>query len=99
VGALAIAGHRYDVVTVPAGAVLRSPEGAFLFVVSADGRAFARRSIDVGRTIVGLATVLAGLDEGERVVVSGGEWLAAQQAMGETTQDLVPPGSPKAVGP
>ncbi|MDR4307741.1 efflux RND transporter periplasmic adaptor subunit [Chelatococcus sambhunathii] len=59
-----------QVVTAPEDAVQRGPQGAYAFVVGADGAA-ERRRIVVARQADGLAVVGEGLRAGERVVTGG----------------------------
>jgi hypothetical protein len=53
---------------VPSSAVLNSPEGPYVLVVSPD-RSFRARGIELGRVSRGFATVLSGLDERETIIV------------------------------
>lgn len=69
--------------TVKAGAVLRSPEGTEVFVVSSDRRTFTRRKVEIGNVIYGLAAVISGLSPGEQVAAKhtlalDAEWRSRQ---------------------
>ena len=66
-GWLSLPERRQDALTIPVGAVLDTPAGAFVFVASANRRTFTRRRIETGRLASGLATVVSGLREGEKV--------------------------------
>jgi len=66
-GWLSLPERRQDALTIPAGAVLDRPDGTFVFVASAGRRTFARRRIETGRPVSGLAIVMSGLREGEKV--------------------------------
>jgi HlyD family secretion protein len=55
---------------LPAGAWVADSGGAWVFVVSADGRTAERREVRTGRRSSAQVEVLAGLQPGERVVVS-----------------------------
>ncbi|MBL8580850.1 MAG: efflux RND transporter periplasmic adaptor subunit, partial [Rhizobiaceae bacterium] len=58
------------VVVVPAPAVQRGPEGAYVYVVTADGKA-EMRPVEVSLIQDGLAVIGSGVTEGDRVVVDG----------------------------
>ncbi len=81
------------VLVVPSTAVLQSGEGPYVLAQSPDGRHLARRPVRIGRTAAGLAVVVAGLTEGERVAVRGAFFLDAEQRLGPG------PGSTAAVRP
>jgi hypothetical protein len=68
------------VLVVPANAVLQSPEGPYVFA-SRNGRTFVRRPVTVGKTIFGLATVLSGLYEQERVATRIAFFLDAEDRL------------------
>jgi HlyD family secretion protein len=53
------------------GAFYADSGGAWVFVLDADGKYAARRSVKLGRRAAGKVEVLGGLSAGERVIVSG----------------------------
>ncbi len=53
------------------GAFHADSGGAWVFVLDADGKYAARRSVKLGRRAAGKVEVLGGLSAGERVIVSG----------------------------
>lgn len=59
-----------QVVTVPATAVQRGPQGAYAFVVKTDGTVDMRK-IAIGEVSEGYAVVQDGIKEGEQVVTEG----------------------------
>jgi len=59
-----------DATVVPAAAVQRGPDGAYVYVVDKDDKAQVRQ-ITTGLQTEALAVVKSGLKEGERVVVTG----------------------------
>jgi multidrug efflux system membrane fusion protein len=61
---------RKDVLTVPAAAIQRGPEGIFAWVIDEKDVAHAR-PITAGPTTADRTIVASGLSEGERVVVNG----------------------------
>ena len=69
VGWVRLAYKARDVLTVPAAAVLQSPEGPYV-LVSKGGSRFEKRPIEIGETFLkqGFAVVLSGLRVQERVV-------------------------------
>jgi multidrug efflux system membrane fusion protein len=58
------------VLTVPSNAVQRGPNGLYVYVVKPDNTA-EFRPVQSGRLEQALAVISSGIDEGERVVVSG----------------------------
>lgn len=58
------------VVTVPADAVQRGPDGPFVYTVGADGRV-AATPVTPGQIAEGIAVIKAGIAEGQEVVVQG----------------------------
>jgi heavy metal-binding protein len=67
-GWVVIAPVPRDVLVVPSNAVLPSTEGPYVLVESARD-AFQPRAVQVGKILDGVAVVLSGLREGDRVVV------------------------------
>lgn len=65
-----LVGTRPDAVTVPAQAVQRGPNGMYVYVLGADGKA-EMRTIKVGSVEDNRMLVESGLQAGERVVVDG----------------------------
>lgn len=58
------------VVTVPAEAVQRGPDGPFVYTLGADGRV-AATPVTPGQIAEGIAVIKAGIAEGQEVVVQG----------------------------
>ena len=63
-------GSEADAIVVPDAAVKAGPNGSYVFVVRADGRA-EQRSVDVARTVNAEAVIAKGLGVGENVVTDG----------------------------
>jgi len=61
---------REDAVTVPEQAVMRGPNGAYVYVLDADDTAH-RRDVKIAATQEGLAVASDGLKAGERTVTEG----------------------------
>jgi hypothetical protein len=53
---------------VRAGAIVESPDGPHVFIVSDDRRTVSRRAVEVGNVIYGYAAIVSGLRENENVV-------------------------------
>ncbi len=77
-----------DVTVVPAVAVQRGPQGAYLYVV-VDDKTAQRRAVRIGHEDLAGSIVLAGLQPGERVVVDG----AARLTDGAKITIAQPPGT------
>ena len=69
-----------ETTTVPAEAVVESGTGATVYVASGDGT-FAPRSVRTGWRFAGRIQILAGLNEGESIVVSGNALLDSESRM------------------
>lgn len=82
---------EHDATVVPAVAVQRGPQGAYLYVVG-DDKTAQRRAVQVGHEDPAGSIVLAGLQPGEQVVVDG----AARLTDGAKVSIAQPPGSPPA---
>ncbi|HWR05134.1 MAG TPA: MdtA/MuxA family multidrug efflux RND transporter periplasmic adaptor subunit [Humidesulfovibrio sp.] len=63
-----------DAVVIPASAVQRGQQGAYVYVLSAEGTV-ALRQVSVGEAANGMSAVLSGLTPGEKVVVDGADRL------------------------
>ena len=63
-------GEPAPALLLPAGAFMGDSGGAWVFVLTPDGRQAMRREIRTGRRSLDQVEVLAGLQAGERVVVS-----------------------------
>jgi hypothetical protein len=70
VGWVELAPRPRQVLTVPASAILQSPEGPYVLAWTGAGFNFEKRPIEIGETFLkqGFAVVLAGLRVNERVV-------------------------------
>lgn len=63
-------GSDADAIVVPEAAVKAGPNGSYVFVVKADGRA-EQRDVSVARTVAGESVIEKGLGAGEKVVTDG----------------------------
>ncbi|MDX2142317.1 MAG: efflux RND transporter periplasmic adaptor subunit [Rhodospirillaceae bacterium] len=63
-------GDTTEALLIPDGAFYQDTGGQWLFVVSADGRQAARRTVRLGRRNARFIEVLDGLEPGERIVTS-----------------------------
>jgi multidrug efflux system membrane fusion protein len=63
-------GSGGDAVVVPDAAVKAGPDGNYVFVIKADGRA-EQRAVAITRSVAGESLVARGVAAGERVVVDG----------------------------
>jgi hypothetical protein len=79
-GWLELAARPRVVLVVPSSAVLQSAAGPYVYA-SRDGRKFARRPVTVGKTLFGLATVVSGLHEQERVATRNAFFLDAESRL------------------
>lgn len=70
-----VLGSDADALTLPDAAVKSGPDGSYVFVIRADGRA-QQRSITVARSVDGKSMITQGLSDGETVVVDGQSRLA-----------------------
>jgi multidrug efflux pump subunit AcrA (membrane-fusion protein) len=70
----------HAVVAVPESAVLRAPEGSFIY--AARGEAFARTSVTTGTETAGMVEISMGLSPGEKIVRTPVEtlWLVELRA-------------------
>jgi cobalt-zinc-cadmium efflux system membrane fusion protein len=81
-GGAPLAGRAGEVLVVPAAAVVDVRGASFAFV-AARGGGFEARPVDVGVHVGDDLVVLAGLDEGEQVVVLGAVLLKGELIRGE----------------
>jgi membrane fusion protein, multidrug efflux system len=65
-----VVGIAHNAVTVPARAVQRGPDGAYLFVIQPD-MSVAMRTVEVAQSDEDRAVIAKGLAAGERIVVDG----------------------------
>jgi multidrug efflux system membrane fusion protein len=63
-------GHDASAIVLPDHAVQNGPQGAYVFVVKADGHA-EQRNVKVARTVAGQAVIEQGVAAGETVVLDG----------------------------
>ena len=76
------------VLTIPASAVLESPEGPFVFTGTPRSRTFSRRPVELGTVVRGSAVIESGLAEGEQVLTTGAFMLEV-----ERRRQAPPPGA------
>ena len=70
VSARIVLATRDNAVTVPEQAVMRGPNGAYVYVLADDDTA-RRRDVEIAATQEGIAVVSKGLKSGERIVTEG----------------------------
>jgi hypothetical protein len=93
VGWVELAARPRKLLVIPSSAVLYSAEGPYVLAAGADGRTFSTRRVEIGRVSRGLAVVLAGLREGEPIVLgSAFSWDAERrlQTQREATAGAMP---------
>jgi hypothetical protein len=96
VGSLHIAARARNLLTVPRSAVLHSAQGAYVLAASPAGHAFEKRTIRIGRILdsgyvgghagaeTGAIVVLAGLEEGERLIAGYTFFIDSERRLRET---------------
>ena len=84
-GWVELSGKPRIALVVPSNAVLQSPAGPYVYA-SRDGRTFVRRPVRVGKIRFGLATVVSGLHEQERVATRSAFFLDAEARLGAPVQ-------------
>lgn len=87
VGWLTLAARPRERLVVPIGAVLYSAAGPYVLAAGPDGVTLRVRRVEVGRTYRGLAVVLSGLREGERVVAANAFFLDAERRLQSLRQE------------
>lgn len=89
VGWLELAPRPRQVLTVPASAVLQSPDGPYV-LASVGGFRFEKRPIEIGETFFkeGFAVVLAGLRVNERVVARAAFFVDADRRLGSQAGEV-----------
>jgi cobalt-zinc-cadmium efflux system membrane fusion protein len=80
VGWVALASRPRERLVVPAGAVLYSSRGPYVLVEEPDGT-FRQRTVAIGRVDRGLAVVLSGLGDGERIAAANAFFLDAERRL------------------
>jgi hypothetical protein len=68
VGWVRLAPSKLEPQVVPYSAVLEAAEGPYVLVASADGRTLTKRPVEIGRVLGGVAVVLSGLRNQERIL-------------------------------
>ena len=89
VGWLELMPRPRQVLTVPASAVLQSPDGPYV-LASVGGFTFEKRRIEIGETFLkeGFAVILSGLHVNERVVARATFFLDADRRLGSHTGEV-----------
>lgn len=64
-GTLKLRTRPRDGLVVQRSAILQSPQGPYVLVVSDDHRTLTRRPVEIGRTLAGYTSIVSGLREGE----------------------------------
>jgi hypothetical protein len=81
VGWVRFSPKRREVQVVPYTAILQGASGPYVLVASGDGRALARRPVDLGTVLGGMAVVLSGLRLHERVLTRGTFFVDAEMRL------------------
>jgi Heavy metal binding domain len=80
-GSLVIAARPRALVVVPSNAILSAPDGPYVFVVDPASHRDVRRTVRIGRAHQGVTAVLAGVSEGDEVVVGDAFFVAAEHRL------------------
>jgi len=90
VGWLEAAPRPRQVLAVAASAVLQSPEGPYVLAWSGQGYTFVKRPIEIGETFVkhGLAVVLSGLQQNDRVIARATFFVDADRRLGANAGEI-----------
>jgi hypothetical protein len=78
-GSIKFDGKTRNGPVVQASAVLRSPEGPYVLVVTNNRRTLTKRPIEIGNVLFGYATLLSGLEVGEEVAATHAFFLDAER--------------------
>jgi membrane fusion protein (multidrug efflux system) len=70
---------------VPAGAVQQDAQGKFVLVIGADNKV-QRRNVTAGEQIEQSIAITAGLQDGDRVIVEGGQKVRPDQVVRPTSE-------------
>jgi membrane fusion protein, heavy metal efflux system len=71
---MAVAGKKRDVIVVPATAVIQNGHDTFVFVQTQPGK-YERRNVTLGSTRPEADEIASGLNDGDKVVITGAELL------------------------
>ncbi|MCL7487726.1 MAG: efflux RND transporter periplasmic adaptor subunit [Desulfobulbaceae bacterium] len=82
------AGRDVEAVVIPAEAVVRSGEREIVFISRGKGK-FEPREVEIGVTASGLTQILAGVEEGERVVTSSQFLIDSESKLREATAKMM----------
>jgi hypothetical protein len=80
-GWITLAPKSRSLLVVPSSAVLQSPGGPYVLAAATERGPFVSRPVEVGKVLYGVAAVMSGLREGERVVAGDAFFWAAQQRL------------------
>ena len=81
VGWVRLAPSKLQLQVVPYSAVLEAADGPYVLVASADGRTLTKRSVEIGRVLGGVAVVLSGLRNQERILVRSAFFVDAERRL------------------
>ena len=83
VGWVKLAPRPRELLVIPSSAVLYSPDGPYVLGSDAEGAAFHKRDVELGKVFTkqNLAVVLSGLNDGEHVIVGGTFFLDAERRL------------------
>lgn len=81
VGFVSFERNPHDVLVVPAGALIASREGQSVLVYSDEHQSFARRTVQIGKSVNGWTTVVGGLSAREKVVSINTFFLEAERRL------------------
>jgi hypothetical protein len=78
-GSIKFDGKTRNGPVIQASAVLRSPEGPYVLVVTNNRRTLTKRPIEIGNVLFGYAALISGLDVGEEVAATHAFFLDAER--------------------
>ena len=89
-GWLQLSGRLRKDLEIPYSVVIQSPAGPYVLIVAADNRTLTKRPIEIGRVRFGYASVLAGVNDKDRIAAMNTFFLDAERRIGtsEPTRDV-----------
>lgn len=90
IGTLHFGPHGREVALIPEAAIVSSPEGPHVLVVSDDRASLTRRRVETGKTTSGAVSLLSGIGERDLIVTRNAFFFDAERRLRETSSEPGP---------
>ena len=90
VGWITFAARPHEVLVISYDSVLESESGPYVLAAAPDGHTFTRQPVEIGKVLFGMAVVVSGVHEGQRIAARDVFYLDAERRLRQASEEATP---------